>query len=291
MNTRRLEYFLTLTQTQSLRKAAELLHISPPALSKAMKQLEQEMEISLWTRTEQKMLLTPAGKKLAKRVPQLIQEIRALRDDLTHDRQEQKPIRIGTFEVFSTYFLTHLEAVGFTDHKFELHELLPGEIEKNIALGNLDLGLTYMPVPEPSIELIKVGSIEMGVFAREGAFKDLPQEKLPFVTPVFPIQGTPTRVRGLDGWPDDAYQRDVKFQVTLLESALELCRLGKAAAFFPVFIAEEHNKRVKSEYRLSRRRASFPCRVRRSDVYLVKPKAVPEDAMTRLLAKAVRKLN
>ncbi|MES2856197.1 MAG: hypothetical protein V4692_10060, partial [Bdellovibrionota bacterium] len=154
--------------------------------------------------------------------------------------------------------------------------------------GDLDFGLTYMPVADPRIDFLKVTSIEMGVFTQKGAFKGIAQQELPYVIPVMPLQGVPTKVRGLDGWPDDAYQRKVRYKVTLMESALELCRQGRAAGYFPAFIAEEHNKRVSPELQLERRRTPYGGRVCRSDVYIVKRKSCPEGQMMKQLARGIR---
>src|SRR4051794_37618229 len=109
MNLRRLEYFMTLGQTGNLRKASEILHVSAPALSKAMKTLEDELEIRLWIRDGRKIILTDAGKSLLKKTPVLIDNLKSLKETLHVDKSKPHPIRIGTFEVFSTYFLTFLD--------------------------------------------------------------------------------------------------------------------------------------------------------------------------------------
>jgi DNA-binding transcriptional LysR family regulator len=63
MNTRRLEYFLTLSQTGNLRKASEILNVTPPALSKAMKVLEAELDVKLWAAEGRNVTLIAAGEK------------------------------------------------------------------------------------------------------------------------------------------------------------------------------------------------------------------------------------
>lgn len=288
MNLRRLEYFVTLANTGNLRRASELLAISPPALSKAMKVLEEELESNLWIADGRRIVLTDAGKALQRKAPQLIEQLKQLKESLHTKQDGPQPIRIGTFEVFSTYFLSFLDRLKWDNHSLELHELLPGEVEKAVAQGELDLGITYMPIPDPNLDFLKVASIEMGVFTKKGAFKGVPQPELPFVIPVMPLQGVPTKVRGLDGWPDDAYQRKVLHRVTLLESALELCRQGRTAGYFPIFIAHEHNKRVIEELRLERRRTPYAGRVCRSDVFIVKRKATEETTLVKQVAKAIR---
>ena len=293
MNLRRLEYFITIAQTGNLRQASEILNLTPPALSKAMKLLEDEMGLKLWMADGRRITLTDSGKMLLKKVPHLINEFKSLKESLEHPNKKQQPIRIGTFEVFSTYFLTFLNTLNWQDCSLELHELLPGEIEKYLIEGAIDVGITYMPIPSAQLDFIKVTSIEMGVYTKKGALTGIAQNELPYVVPVTPLQGVPTKVRGLDGWPeDDAFERKVTHRVTLMESALELCRQGLVAGYFPAFVVCEHNKRFKEEYHLERRRAPSltNCKARKSDVFLVKRKSTEEDKVIRQLAKAIREI-
>ena len=287
MNFRRIEYFMVLAEVGNLRGAAEMLHVSAPALSKAMKLLELEMEASLWIRDGRKIVLTDTGKVLLRKSQGLMHEFKNLRENLNKE-DSAKPICIGTFEVFSTYFLGSLAKAFGGETNFSLHELLPGEVEKYCLQGDIKFGITYMPVPDPQLDFLKVGSIEMGVFTKQGAFQGVRQEELPFVIPVVPLQGVPTKVRGLDGWPEDAYQRKVTQRVTLLESALELCRQGKVAGYFPAFIVDEHNQRVREDFRLERRKSPYGERKCRSDVFIVKRKSTEEDKVVKRLAKALR---
>lgn len=289
MNIRRLEYFHVLAKTENIHRAAELLRISPSALSKAVKVLEEEIGASLTKRDGRRILLTDAGKNLARLAPALIDSFEKVRQEVsTAASPAPQRARIATFEVFSTYFLSYFEKIGWEDHRLQIHEAMPGELERAVAEGRVDLGLTILPVPHPDLDFLKVDSIEMGVFVRQGAFTGMPQTELPYVVPVMPLQGSPNRIRGLDGWPEDAYRRKVMHEVTLLDSALELCRQGKAAGYFPIFIAREHNKRVLPEYRLERKRTPYSGRTCRSDVYLVKRKSDEEGQLAKQLAKAVR---
>jgi DNA-binding transcriptional LysR family regulator len=288
MNLRRLEYFLTMAQTGNLRQASEILNVSPPALSKAMKVLEQELETQLWQADGRRVILTDSGKTLFRKAPALMEELRKLKQCLTSESDGPKPIRIGTFEVFSTYFLTFMDRLKWDNHALELHELLPGEVEKYVANGDIDIGITYIPVAHPDLDYLKITRIEMGVYTLKNSFKGIPQNELPFVIPVMPLQSVPTKVRGLDGWPEDAYQRKVLHRVTLLESALELVRQGRVAGFFPTFIAQEHNRRACDATQLERRRSPYPGRTCASDVFIVKRKSYEETETVKQLAKALR---
>jgi DNA-binding transcriptional LysR family regulator len=180
MNLRRLEYFTTLAQAGNLRRASELLNVSAPALSKAMRVLEEELEVELWTRDGRRSILTDSGKTLLRQAPILIADLKALKDTLQTGAARSSVVRIGTFEVFSTYFLSFLDKVKWNDVELELHELLPGEVERHIVSGALDIGITYMPVPDAQLDFLKVCSIEMGVYTRAGAFKGVAQHARSF---------------------------------------------------------------------------------------------------------------
>jgi DNA-binding transcriptional LysR family regulator len=154
---------------------------------------------------------------------------------------------------------------------------------------NIDIGITYIPYPSAELEQVKVAPIEMGIFALKGRFVREDIHKIPFVVPALPIGGAPDRIRGSDGWPEAAFPRLVKYQVTLLESAMELCRLGKAAAYMPRFLAKLQNERVKPDYQLTE--LPFPEGTPRGEpqwVYLMKRKADPDDKVMRVFAKALR---
>ena len=197
MDLDRLKYFITLAESQSLREASEILSLTPPALSKAMKVLEHEMGVDLWMRDGRRMILTDEGRTLFQEAPKIMSNLNRLKEQLHSQKQVSRPLRLGTFEVFSTYFLTFLKTLKWDDQALELHELLPGEIEKYLISGDIDVGISYMPIPDPQLDFLKITKVEMGVFVKKGAFKNLEQPNIPFVVPILPLQGVPTKSEDL----------------------------------------------------------------------------------------------
>lgn len=289
METYKLEAFLAFAQTESVRKAAELLHITPGALSKTLHNLEHDLGIPLMAPIGRQVVLTKEAHQFLPHAKKMVQEWANIKATMAGQKLARKeaPLRLATFEVFSTYFLQGLDAINW-QRGLKLHEAVPGEIERHIIADEVDLGITYLPVPHPRLDFIKIITVEMGVYVRQGAFEGIDQPHIPFVVPIAPLAGTPTKAKGLDGWPETNYERDVLFEVTLLESGLELCRQGRCAGYFPVFIVNEHNRRVKPEFELVRK---FHPTVKQrcySDVYLVKPKSMPENELVRKIAKMIR---
>lgn len=288
MDINQLKYFCTIAKTGSMRKAAEILNISPPALSKTTKLLQDELGVTLITHVGRNIVLTDQGRQLAEKAQVLIENFAALRAEMELGTLEPDEIRIATFEVFSTHALEMLKHLGWNDKRLLLHDVLPGELEHALAQRQVDIGITYMPIPHSELEHLKIGAIEMGVFTHAEAFKGIKQNELPFVVPIMPITGSPSRIRGLDGWPDDAYPRKIRFQVTLMESALEIVRQGRGAGYFPIFVVDLHNARVKEDLRLVRRPSIYKGRVCTTDVYLVKRRSDMESTVHKQIARALR---
>jgi DNA-binding transcriptional LysR family regulator len=197
-------------------------------------------------------------------------------------------VRVGTFEVFSTHFLRCL-AEFFELENFELHEFGPGRLEQALAEGRIDIGITYLPIPKAGIEYDEVAKIRMGLFGLS-RYQNRNWQELPFVLPLSPLEGTPSKVMGLDGWPDQKYPRRTKARVSLMESALELCRMGACVGYFPEFVIRLHNSAVNSRNQLVELNSPIKVRERQQEVFLMKRVGVSETPTYRRIARALRSL-
>jgi len=287
MDIDRVRYFHVFAETGSLVKASEVLHISQPALSKALKLLEHEVGVLLIEPDGRGLKLTSNGLKFKQETQLLLQQWMQVPQKLARG-QTVEPTRIGSFEVFTTYFLSRLTQFVEMD-ALELHEYAPGHLEKAIANKSVDIGITYVPIPTANIEFTEVTKIKMGVFGLK-KFKNHPLNDLPFAVPLSPIEGTPSKVIGLDGWPDHKYQRNIKYRVTMMESAMELCRLGLAVAYLPTFVAELHNKNSLVDFKLIEHEVPVPQKDRLQSVFLMQDKQNSESALFKKIARALRSL-
>jgi DNA-binding transcriptional LysR family regulator len=292
MDSNRLRYFLVVAETESLRKAAEALHISAGALSKAIKQLEYETGITLLVPAGRGIVITKDGRELARRGQPLLEGLDRLKNELKEKQQSSgnntRPIRIGSFEVFTTHFLSGLMEYIPANKDLLLREVIPGEMEQSLLADEIDYGITYMPIPTAGISHQQISFVAMSIFGQADIFEHVPFSKLPFVIPVLPLSGSPNRVQGLDGWPDGQVERLIRYRVTMMESALELCRQGKAVAYLPGFVVSLHNNTVKSTYNLQA--IPFPESMlpQKQAVYLARRKADPDDNVCKKIIYAMR---
>lgn len=82
MRLQQLQLLLSIAQTGSLRASAEALHVTQPALSKALKQLEDEFGTTLVQRGPRGVRLGPAGELLAVRAASVLREIERAREEV-----------------------------------------------------------------------------------------------------------------------------------------------------------------------------------------------------------------
>jgi DNA-binding transcriptional LysR family regulator len=172
----------------------------------------------------------------------------------------------------------------------EVHEYGPGRLEIAIAEGKVDIGITYLPVPKAGIEFAEVAQVRMGVFGLAERFRSREFHELPFVIPLLPAEGAPSKVMGLDGWPDHKIERKVKYRVTMMASAIELCRKGHAVAYLPEFVVCLHNEDVLPSRRLSELKSPVPAKERSQSVFLVQRKGSGESLLYRQVANCLRSL-
>ncbi len=226
-----MHYFSVLSRAGSITKASELLNISQPALSKAIKTLEVELGQKLIVPSGRGIVITDYGHQLVAHCDPLLERLSQI-SSLNQNQKMERDLKIATFEVFSTYFLTPVIRKHFSAQKMTVLERVPGEIEDDLQARRADIGITYLPIPHPELDTLEVTSIEMGIFGHKN-FSKSSFEDWPFIVPVTPVSGTPSKARGLDGFSDDIITRNIRHKTSLLETALQWASVGMGVVLFP----------------------------------------------------------
>src|SRR5579875_1786359 len=84
MEWHQIQYFQMVAETEHFTRAAEILSISQPALSRAISKLEEELGVQLFDRTGRNIVLNKYGKMFLQRVERSIQEIELGKQEI-HD--------------------------------------------------------------------------------------------------------------------------------------------------------------------------------------------------------------
>ncbi|MGE8205496.1 LysR family transcriptional regulator [Heyndrickxia sp. NPDC080065] len=104
MNIEWLNSFVEAARFKSFSKASKAINLSQPALSKHIRNLENELDVTLFFRTSTGIELTEAGERFYSRIVPVISEFTAIRQEL---RQfcHNHPIAIGSLPSIATYYL------------------------------------------------------------------------------------------------------------------------------------------------------------------------------------------
>ena len=101
MNFTRIEYFLAAAKYLNFTKAANVLYISQPSLSKQIALLEDELDLPLFDRSARALQLTPAGKQLCHEFSRLMPEIDSITEKVKRMKENDK----------QTFFLGCVESI------------------------------------------------------------------------------------------------------------------------------------------------------------------------------------
>lgn len=172
MELRVLRYFLVVAREENITKAAELLHITQPTLSRQLIQLEEELGTKLFTRGRHSINLTDDGLLLKRRAQELvsladitIQEFSQGEDELSGE------ITIGSGESRSMRVFANLLTSFRKEYpriRYDIYSGNSDSIKERIEKGLLDYGLLMEPVDIGKYEFLRMPlKEEWGVLVRE----------------------------------------------------------------------------------------------------------------------------
>lgn len=155
MNLRDLRYLVALSEHKHFGRAAAATFVSQPTLSTQIKKLEEELGVALVERTPRKVLLTEAGREIAARAREVLNEIEQIRAIARRTKDpESGTLRLGIFPTLAPYLLPHV--VPGLHARFPRLELLLVEEKTEVLLkqlreGRLDAGILALPLHDDQL--------------------------------------------------------------------------------------------------------------------------------------------
>ena len=183
MELRVLNYFLMVSQEENITKAAQLLHVTQPTLSRQLMQLEDELGVKLFERSNYSIVLTSDGLLLKRRAQEIVSLAEKTKRELTTEKELSGEIEIGSGEFKSFSLLADVIAAFSEKHpgvRFHLNSGNADTIKERLENGGLDIGLLADPVDISRYEFTRLPQKETwGIIAHN----DFAIAKRPFVTP------------------------------------------------------------------------------------------------------------
>ena len=160
MEIRVLRYFLTVAREESITKAADILHITQPTLSRQLAQMEQEMGVKLLERGSRKIVLTDEGHLLRRRAEEILQLVEKTERELSEQpEQVVGKIAIGCGEMASVQLLPPLFQTfreKYTHVSFDIFTATADVVKEQMDKGLLDIGLLLEPIDMEKYEFIRL---------------------------------------------------------------------------------------------------------------------------------------
>jgi len=149
---RLVRYFVAVAREGNVTRAAEVLHISQPSLSAAVKQLEQQLGVALLERSGRRIALTAAGELLLRRGKELLEHADAVADEVSQrDSATAGRLRLGLTPTARYGVGPELLAACARNAPGVMiytSEDTTGALLRDVAQGRVDLAVTFC-APEP----------------------------------------------------------------------------------------------------------------------------------------------
>jgi DNA-binding transcriptional LysR family regulator len=167
----RLRHVVTVAETRSFSRAAELLAITQPALSRSIALLEEDLGLRIFDRGRAGVFITPAGAELVAGAERLLAQAQALEQGVLQMRDVGSGIiKFGMAPLVASIFLPRLLArIGKAHPNLILRPVVrkADELIAVLSAGQIELAFitSYLPAVD-YIEVDAISSVPIGIFAR-----------------------------------------------------------------------------------------------------------------------------
>ena len=169
MEISQLQALVTIAQEGSISKAAEVLHITQPALSRRLANLETELDVALFDRQSSGLRLTEEGDLFLpfamKALATVNDGMEALANRLANQKTRLRIAMVGTLA--STELTQRLAILKKADRNLQisLRTALSKEVSSLVQSGTVHFGLRYFAAEQKDLESIKIAEESMVIVA------------------------------------------------------------------------------------------------------------------------------
>lgn len=145
MTIQQLYYAITVSENGSMNRAAEKLYISQPTLTNAIKELEQELGITIFTRTGRGVVLTNEGSEFLLYARQVYDQYSILIKKYTQEGKIKKKFGVSTqhYSFAVKAFVETVKQYGTSKYDFAIRETRTLDVIRDVALDRSEVGILY----------------------------------------------------------------------------------------------------------------------------------------------------
>ncbi|HSI04586.1 MAG TPA: LysR family transcriptional regulator [Myxococcota bacterium] len=243
-----LRYFVAVSRVENVHRASRDLHVSAPALSKAVTRLEAELGVKLFERHGRNIRLTDQGRAFQRRSIEII--------ELTEQARYEVAGRIDTLHVRIAGPEVLLAKMGapvvddikkrFPDATFELIAATEPDAVRKLERDEAHLAIVSDEVSSKTVTKV-LGETHFRTYVgrrhplARRAKRTIPVTEVlehAFVSPDRPMLGKVGAKQSVDGWRDDKFPRRIDYRTTSLKTLEELVVSGRAIAYLPSYFGD-----------------------------------------------------
>lgn len=145
MTLQQLKYAITVADCGSMNEAAKRLFISQPSLSETIKDLETEIGIDIFLRSNRGVVITPEGMEFLGYARQVSEQFGLLQDKYI-GRESKKKFSVSTqhYTFAVNAFIETVKKAGIDNYEFAVHETKTGEVIGNVKNFKSEIGVLYI---------------------------------------------------------------------------------------------------------------------------------------------------
>ncbi|MCL2761462.1 MAG: LysR family transcriptional regulator [Desulfuromonadales bacterium] len=250
MDIRQIQLFLEIVKQGSFTKAAKELHIVQPAVSIAMKKLEEELDLILFNRKDKGIFLTTDGEVFLKHAEKIIREVKSAKSEMEELRGLEKGnVRIGISPMMSAYFFPQI-IYDFSKEFPNLNITVLGQgssqIQRMIQHDELDMGIIAKGSHIEGLELKKFIREEVVAccppyhdFAKK---KSITIEEFALQNLIFYIDGYSLREMFFEIFKKKGLEPKIKFETNLYSIVKSLIQKNLGVSIFLKMAIKEEDK-------------------------------------------------
>ena len=163
MKIRQLQALRALVLTGTTTDAAQLLHMTQPAVSKLISQIEGELNVRIFDRRQGRLVMTPEGKNIYADVERILSQL----DDLAAKTEDVSAlsgnaIRVGAMPALGFGLLPstlHRFACEYPQVRCVIDIDTRGRIEDLVGIGHYELGFVTLPVQQDRLTLTPLATV------------------------------------------------------------------------------------------------------------------------------------
>lgn len=146
MTLQQLKYAITVAETGTITEAANKLYISQPSLTNAIHELEKEMNIIIFNRTNKGISISKEGEDFLGYVRQVLEQAAILEDKYKGNNGGKKKFCVSTqhYSFAVNAFVDLIKKIGQDEYDFSLRETQTYEIIEDVARMRSEIGILFL---------------------------------------------------------------------------------------------------------------------------------------------------